>query len=225
MADFIINLHGVGSALRAFEPGEEPYWITDDDLERTLAFVERHPRRESIRFTVDDGNRSDHTITAPALRRHGMKAIFFVLAGRIESKGYLSKHQVRELCDQGFDIGSHGINHIDWTKVSDEVLERELKDSKSILEDITGRTIHDAAIPFGRYDGRVLRMLRRCGYCDVFSSDGGPRLTVAWPIPRYSLRRDFDLAALSHRIETSGVFWRRALTEARIRIKASLRKG
>jgi len=218
---FIINLHGVGEAPRSLEVGENRYWIGADYLEGILDLVKRHPRRECIRLTVDDGNLSDHTITAPALQRHGLHAAFFVLAGRLDCAGYLSRRQVRELLDQGFEIGSHGMDHIDWTRASDKALAREINDSRSILEDITGRAVQSAAIPFGLYDRRVLGALDRCGYRQIFSSDGGLRLSAARPIPRYSVQKGIGLPTLSDRIGSSFGFMRRALTEVRMRIKSS----
>ncbi len=219
---FIINLHGVGKIPRAYESGEGPYWIDSVDLESILDFVERHPRLDSIGFSFDDGNRSDHAIAAPALRRRGLRARFFVLAGRLDKDGYLSRGQVRELSEEGFEIGSHGCDHVDWTKARNEILACELKDSKAIIEDIIGRPVTGAAIPFGSYDRRVLGALSHFGYREVFSSDGGPRLTSGWPTPRYSLRRGVELHALADRIDTSAAFLGRAQTEARLRVKASL---
>ena len=125
---FIINFHGIGRALRVYEPREEQYWVDEADLESVLDIVERPPDRQSIRVTFDDGNSSDYTTAASALRRRGLHASFFVLAGRLDQKGYLSKDQVRELCEDGFEIGSHGCDHIDWTTARDEVLTRELND-------------------------------------------------------------------------------------------------
>jgi peptidoglycan/xylan/chitin deacetylase (PgdA/CDA1 family) len=221
---FIINLHGVGEVPRSLDVGEKQYWISSDSLEACLDFAKGHPRRECIRFTVDDGNISDYAIIAPALQRRGFHATFFVLAGRLGHKGYLSRRQVRELRDQGFEIGSHGVDHIDWTRTSDELLTRELMDSKSILEDVTRCAVQSAAIPFGLYDRRVLWALDRCDYCKVYSSDGGPRLSTVGPIPRYSLQEGTDLRVLADRIDSSFALLRRALTEVRIRIKSSLQR-
>ena len=218
-------MHGVGNIRREYEPGEQLYWIKESDLGRVLDLVKRHPRFESIRLTFDDGNSSDYEIAVPALRKRGLKASFFVLGGRLNQSGYLSKAQVRELADEGFEIGSHGLRHVDWTKVNDEILQQELKGSKEVLEDAVGRPVNSASIPFGRYDRRVLRALSHCGYLDIFSSDGGPRLTKAWPVPRYSLRREVDLGALSSRITADASPINRIRNEARLVAKASLARS
>jgi peptidoglycan/xylan/chitin deacetylase (PgdA/CDA1 family) len=222
---FIINLHGVGEPPRPYEPGERRYWLGRAALERVLDFVQHNRRSSNIELTVDDGNRSDYEIVAPELRKRRLNATFFVLAGRLDQVGYLRRSQLRELSEEGFEIGSHGLYHVDWTAAKDEALARELLNSKLIIEDIIGRTVTAAAVPFGLYDRRVLHTLLHFGYRYVFSSDGGPRLTSAWPIPRYSLQSGFDSTALRSRITGSMFLHRRVAAEVRIRLKSSLRRS
>ena len=218
---FYLNFHGIGTVIRPYEFGEEPFWINRADLQRMLDLVDRHPNRERIRLTFDDGNQSDYAVAAPELRRRSLAACFFVLARRLDQKGYLSKAQVRELSEQGFQIGSHGCNHIDWTTAPADVLLRELQESKAIIEHTIGHSVQCAAIPFGAYDRRVLRTLADCNYNQVFSSDGGPRLTKAWPTPRYSVRRGDNVEKLRRRIDIGHTFLSRARTEMRVQIKGT----
>jgi peptidoglycan/xylan/chitin deacetylase (PgdA/CDA1 family) len=219
-APFVINFHGIGNPPRAYEPGEESYWIDRVHFKNILDFVAQRPLGAGVRLTFDDGNSSDYAIAAPELMRRGLGARFFVLAGKFGQEGYLSRAEVRDLAAQGFEVGSHGLDHVAWTNASDAALVREIKDSKAILEDVTGCPVRSAAVPFGIYDRRVLRELSRHGYQNVFSSDGGPRLTAMVPTPRYSLQRRVVLTSLASLIETSASFSRRARTEARAVIKA-----
>lgn len=218
---FIINLHGIGEAVRPYELGEKPYWIGRDELKRALDFVQSRRDSADIGLTVDDGNSSDFEIVAPELRKRGVNATFFVLAERLDQNGYLRRSQVRELAGEGFEVGSHGLNHVAWTGVDDRTLEREVRDSKAIIEGIIGRPVTSASTPFGLYDRRVLRCLRRSGYRDVFSSDGTPRLTSAWPTPRQSLRSGFDIEALTNRAARQS-FSSLVGKEVKIRVKCLL---
>ncbi|QPF86546.1 polysaccharide deacetylase family protein [Bradyrhizobium genosp. L] len=198
---FILNLHGVGTASRAYEPGEQPYWLSQQELDGVLDLVRAKAGGAAIAVTVDDGNSSDYDILAPALRERGISATFFVLAAKLGERGYLTEWQVRALANEGFGIGSHGLDHVDWSRADDTCLARELKESKTILEAVTDRPVIAAAAPFGRYDRRVLRALAKAGYRRVFSSDGGPRLTAAWPTPRLSLQSGVDIGALAGQID------------------------
>jgi peptidoglycan/xylan/chitin deacetylase (PgdA/CDA1 family) len=224
-APFVINFHGIGNPLRAYEAGEESYWTDRGIFEIILEFVAQHSFNGEVRLTFDDGNSSDYAIAAPELKRRGLGARFFVLAGKFGQEGYLSRAEVRDLAAQGFEVGSHGLDHVAWTDASDAALVREIKDSKAILEDVTGCRVRSAAVPFGLYDRRVLRELGRHGYHSVFSSDGGPRLTAMVPTPRYSVQRNVALNSLASLIETSTSFSRRARTEARAVIKALIGRG
>lgn len=219
---FILNLHGVGEAPRPYEKGEKPYWISYQELQAILNFVQTNCSG-GILLTVDDGNSSDYEILAPELQRRSMGAIFFVLAGRLDESGYLRRSQLRELAQRGFEIGSHGLYHVDWVNADDLSLAYEVEGSKRILEDVTGGPVTAASVPFGLYDRRVLRALREAGYRRVFSSDGGPRLTTAWPTPRRTLRSGFDVEAVARQIGRRSLH-HRVCTELRVVVK-SLRCG
>jgi peptidoglycan/xylan/chitin deacetylase (PgdA/CDA1 family) len=221
MATFILNLHGVGIATRAYEPGEQLYWLSRDELRRVLDLVQVASMSHDVALTVDDGNASDYEIIAPELQRRGLSATFFVLAGKLSRPGYLRSSEIRSLAADGFGIGSHGLQHVDWARCDDVLLDDEVVSSKAILEAITGYPVTQAAAPFGSYDRRVLRALAKCGYRDVFCSDGGPRLTGGWPTPRQTLRGGLDIAALAGRIRGHALH-HRARSELRILAKSWL---
>jgi peptidoglycan/xylan/chitin deacetylase (PgdA/CDA1 family) len=218
---FILNLHGVGDAPRPYEPGERPYWLSCEELGRVLDLVQAKSDATDIVLTVDDGNSSDYKIIAPELRKRGLAATFFVLAGKLDQPGYLRRSEVRDLVQAGFEIGSHGLYHVDWVSADDASLVCEVGESKQIIEAVIGRAVTAAAAPFGRYDRRVLLALARSGYHRVFSSDGGPRLTTAWPTPRQTLRTGVDIEALARQIGRRSLH-HRARTELRVLVKSSL---
>jgi peptidoglycan/xylan/chitin deacetylase (PgdA/CDA1 family) len=221
---FILNFHGIGDALRPYEPLERPFWLSRDELGRVLDLVQAELDASDIALTVDDGNSSDYEILAPELRKRGLAATFFVLAGKLDQPGYLRRSQVRDLAKGGFEIGSHGLNHVDWVSSDDACLAREVGESKQIIEAVTGRPVNAAAAPFGMYDRRVLHALAKSGYRQVFSSDGGPRLTAAWPTPRQTLRSGFDIEALARQISRRSLR-HRAHTELRVLVKSSLSRS
>jgi peptidoglycan/xylan/chitin deacetylase (PgdA/CDA1 family) len=221
MSRFILNLHGVGEAVRPYEPGEQPYWLSRSELTRVLDLVQGMSDCLDIALTVDDGNRSDYEIIAPELQKRGLVATFFVLAGKLDQPGYLRRSEVRDMAAGGFEIGSHGLHHVDWACCDDLCLAREVGNSKELIEGVTGRPVTAAAAPFGSYDRRVLRALARCGYRQVFSSDGRPRLTAGWPTPRQTLRTGVDIDALS-RVMRGQALYDRARSELRILAKSWL---
>ena len=181
-----LTFHGVGERARPAEPGEERYWL---DLDSFASVLDSVVDRPDVRITFDDGNLSDVVHALPALRRRGLKATFFVVAGRLGAPGFLDERGVRELAHAGMSVGSHGMTHRPWRRLGDGALHQELVVAREILEAVVGRPVTEAACPFGSYDRRVLRFLRRCGYEHVYTSDLGLSRPDAWLQPRNSLER------------------------------------
>jgi peptidoglycan/xylan/chitin deacetylase (PgdA/CDA1 family) len=72
--------------------------------------------------------------------------------------------QARKMDVNGVDIGSHTLTHPILTKVSDERLRRELRDSKSQLEEVLGHQVDLFCYPNGDNDQRVQSEVARAGY-------------------------------------------------------------
>ena len=115
VASVHVCFHGIGVPRRELEPGEEPFWISRDSFLRLLDELRTWPRAV---LSFDDSNESDLTIALPALLERGLRAEFFVLAARLGQPGSLSADNVRELRSQGMVIGSHGMAHQPWRKLS-----------------------------------------------------------------------------------------------------------
>jgi len=186
MRQVILNFHGLGPPARRLEPGEENYWVDPDFFFEILDLVRHLRDRVSTCFTFDDGNYSDISIGAEGLARHGHKAIFFVLAGRVDEPGSLGRGDIKDLQRAGHFIGSHGYDHLDWRAQDDAGLVWELDTARQSLENITGHRIETAAIPFGRYNRRVMKALKIRHYTRVYSSDGGASRVGQYLVPRTS---------------------------------------
>jgi peptidoglycan/xylan/chitin deacetylase (PgdA/CDA1 family) len=187
--DDILNIcfHGIGTPGRELEPGEDVYWIDADHCLRILDEIATWP---SARISFDDANASDAQIGLPALVERGLKAQFFLIAGRLNQRGSLAVDQVRELIDCGMAIGTHGMSHRPWLKMNPATREAELVEARSRIEDAAGVPITDAACPLGRYDRRLLSDLRRLGYRRVYTSDRRAARQDSWLQPRYSICRE-----------------------------------
>ncbi len=65
-------------------------------------------------LTFDDGNKSDYNYVAPLLKEYGFGATFFITEGLnfLNNKDYyVTWEEIRELHQQGFEIGNHTRNH------------------------------------------------------------------------------------------------------------------
>jgi peptidoglycan/xylan/chitin deacetylase (PgdA/CDA1 family) len=192
-----VNLafHGIGPCARPLEPGEDRFWLGTDEFGTVLDAVRG---RDDVCITFDDGNASDVHHALPALRERGLRATFFVVAGRLGDPAFLGEDDVRALAAAGMGIGCHGMRHRPWRRLGDLALREELVDARQVLERVVGRPVAEAACPFGSYDRRVLAALRACGYRRAYTSDRGTARPDAWLQARNTLQHGTGAAVVEH---------------------------
>ena len=137
----------------------------------------------SVVITIDDGWRSTYTEVFPELKRRGFPFTVFIYPKIIGQTPYaMTWKQIREMADAGVDIQSHTLSHGYLTRrrhasSSDQEyaawLERELLESKRILEKETGRSIEFLAYPYGDFDRRVTAGVAKAGYAAGLTCEFG----------------------------------------------------
>jgi peptidoglycan/xylan/chitin deacetylase (PgdA/CDA1 family) len=108
-----------------------------------------------VTFSFDDGFESTYTKAFPILQKYGYPATVFVIASAIDTPGYLTASQLRELQSKGWEIGSHTLTHRFLTELSNEELLEELIKSKTTLDSL-GLKVFGIASPGGKYDEKVI---------------------------------------------------------------------
>ena len=114
--------------------------------------------------TFDDGNESDVTQAAPILEEAGCGATFFITAGWIGQPGRPAREQIASLHEQGYEIGSHLMTHRFPSTLTEDELRSELRESKGILEDITGEAVRYVSSPSGYDSGLLPKLAEEEGY-------------------------------------------------------------
>jgi peptidoglycan/xylan/chitin deacetylase (PgdA/CDA1 family) len=191
----VVNLcfHGIGEPDRELEPDEERYWVGEDQFEELLEVVRREP---NLRLTFDDGNASDVELALPALKRAGLSASFFLIAGRIGHRGSVDADGVRELARAGMTVGNHGLRHRPWRALDPDAEREELLDAQAAIAGAAGKAVDEASFPFGEYDRNALRAVRRAGFRRVYTVDGGPARADAWLQSRHTITSAETAASL-----------------------------
>jgi peptidoglycan/xylan/chitin deacetylase (PgdA/CDA1 family) len=187
-----LMLHGLGPVPPHVCEEEKPYWVTEEVFAAILELGRDFP----LRLTIDDGNASDFEIALPRLKRAGMRAAFFIPTDRINTPGYLSEDAIRALHAAGMEIGSHGCAHLSWTDVSSAEIAHDVTRSMERLGLLTGEPVRALAVPFGRCDRRVLRLLRSLGVGRVYTSFAGPEVENAWLVRRECIMAAMNLDAI-----------------------------
>lgn len=145
----------------------------------------------SVVITLDDGYRSAYDIAYPILREHGFTATLFVYTDFVGAgAGALTWEQLREMKAEGFDVGSHTVTHCDLAKPLEGEkdsayrarVERELSQSKQILDEKLGQDTIAIAFPYGSATPGVLQLCQAVGYRLGMSVSSGGNPFFADPL-------------------------------------------
>ena len=90
--------------------------------------------------------------------------------------GPLTWDQVRELRDHGVALGAHTVRHPFLTRLDDDDLRHELRESRRHLAAEIEREVPALAYPAGDHDPRVVRSAREAGYSLAFTTRAGSNL-------------------------------------------------
>jgi peptidoglycan/xylan/chitin deacetylase (PgdA/CDA1 family) len=103
---------------------------------------------------------------------------------------------LRELAERGIEIGSHTVSHPHLRDLSDDELDRELRESRLRIEEKLGRPCGVLAYPYGESDARVREAARRAGYAAAFGLRAPARPLDPYALPRVDLyHKDTTLRA------------------------------
>jgi len=94
------------------------------------------------------------------LAEEGVQATFFVL-------GWVAKRLpklIREIADQGHEVASHGFGHVLCPDLSPTELVEDLKQSKTLLEDLIGEKVSGYRAPSFSVSEQLLDLLAETGY-------------------------------------------------------------
>jgi len=71
---------------------------------------------------------------------------------------------VKKITDQGFEVGSHGHKHDNYSKYSDEDIRKQITIADGVLSEMTGKSPNLIRMPNGDFDKRVLKIAEELNY-------------------------------------------------------------
>lgn len=185
----VLLYHGLTVSSAAQTPDRDgKYWVPADHFRSQLSLINEAGYRAALLrelwsppkavkqakpaavLTFDDGRASDYQIAFPLLQGAGLRAEFFLNTASIGTPGFLSWKEIAEMLRAGMSFQSHSHDHVDLSRLPPRELERQLGNSKRLLEDRLGSAVDFLAVPYGLLSKQVLRVAGQVGYRAVCSS-------------------------------------------------------
>jgi peptidoglycan/xylan/chitin deacetylase (PgdA/CDA1 family) len=129
-----------------------------------------------IGLTFDDGYEDFLHTAVPIMENLGCSATVFVIAGMPVENDWehaftprprlplLNAEGVREASERGMEVGSHSMTHARLSSAKPDLLEREVSDSRRVLNEVLGRVVEGFCYPYGDLDSAAVEAARRAGY-------------------------------------------------------------
>lgn len=172
-----------------------------DELGYEYLFAEewRITETPSVIITLDDGYEDNYTNMFPILKAYGAKATVFLVSSLIDTDGYLTRAQIKEMSDSGLvSFQCHTANHVDLSHQSADGVRREFTESVEIIEEITGKPVRALAYPAGSYNDTVLQIVPE--FFDFAYTTKSPNSTpehTPYTVPRHYIARGYGREAFS----------------------------
>lgn len=152
-----------------------------------------------IVITFDDGYLDNLTKAYPILKKYNFTATIFIPTDYVgnynrwdfvngqPSNKMMTWSEIKELQAKGFDIEAHTKSHPHLAKITPEMVDKELVESKKILQDKLDKKIYFLAYPYGNHNKSVEDAVKKAGYLAAVVTD--PQGKVDQHSNRFALDR------------------------------------
>ncbi|MRG28615.1 polysaccharide deacetylase family sporulation protein PdaB [Laceyella tengchongensis] len=125
--------------------------------------VETDKKQVALTFDISWGEERTGPILDVLEQKGLKKATFFLSSPWAESHPDL----VKRIVDMGFEIGSHGHRHDNYSQYNEEQIRTQISKADRILTEVTGKKPKLIRYPNGDFDKRVLRIADQMGYKSI----------------------------------------------------------
>jgi peptidoglycan/xylan/chitin deacetylase (PgdA/CDA1 family) len=143
------------------------------DVERAVHDALPLPCR-AVAITFDDGYKDSVEYAFPILQEQGATATIYIVTSTAGTQGHLGWDDIRRMHEAGIEFGSHGVHHLDLRHLTDVQLDRELRESRRIIEEEAKGAVRSIAYPAGEYNQTVIDHVKEAGYRGGWKKSGGP---------------------------------------------------
>ncbi len=125
--------------------------------------VETKEKKLALTFDISWGEERAGPILDILQQKGVKKATFFLSSPWSESHPDI----VKRIKDMGYEIGSHGHKHVNYSGLTDDEIRTQISKSHEILKGLTGAAPTLIRTPNGDFDKRVLKIADKMGYTVV----------------------------------------------------------
>ncbi|KAL2915341.1 hypothetical protein HK105_205206 [Polyrhizophydium stewartii] len=135
------------------------------DARKAAKYIDACTKPRTFALTFDDGPSQYFARLLDVLKAKNVKATFFV-----NGKNYADltqaadKAKLKRAFDEGHQIASHTLTHVDLTTVDTARIWQEMTDNDSLIKDSIGKRPTYMRPPFGSYSQPILNALGTWGY-------------------------------------------------------------
>lgn len=172
-------------------------------LREAVPYIKGDKKGRVVAITFDDGFTNVLENAAPVLQQHGFTATSFVVANQIGGINKWDEHlgivttscmnadQLQRWIGMGHEIGSHTLDHVQLTGVSDKEALRQIAHSREVLKALLGIEVTSFAFPYGEVAAIHRAIAQEVGYSWAVTTErrsAGPA-DSAFALPRLTIRR------------------------------------
>lgn len=122
--------------------------------------VDTKEKKIALTFDISWGEERAKPILDILKQKGVTKSTFFLSSPWSETHPDI----VKQIKDMGFEIGSHGHKHVNYSSLDDEEIRNQILKADTILKGLTGTSPKLIRTPNGDFDKRVLRIAGELGY-------------------------------------------------------------
>jgi len=186
-------------------------------IDKLAAGVELSNDGKYFVLTFDDGRKGVYQHAYPIMKRYRLTGTIFIVPNfigkpasppgerRVKKKRkrktdtkvtvYMNIKEISELLKNGWEIGAHTNNHVDLTKIGEKQAESEIVSCRDKLEAMFGKEVLDFAYPFGSYNEKVIKIVKKYFRSGLTTNAGFvSNKTSMYELPRiYVNRSQYEL--------------------------------
>jgi len=148
-------------------------FMTAKELGKVLDGKMELPKKPVL-LTFDDGHWDLDTNVLPILKKYNAKATAYIISGFIGGSDFLTSQQLEDVISSGLvEIGAHTVHHISLRGKFLPIVQYEVGQSKSNLENKYNVAIVSFAYPGGAFDAQAMRVVKDSGFSTAVSTVPG----------------------------------------------------